>query len=538
MVAPRPALDQIFSENSIRPSLDDLFMLRNRPPAEEIRARNNSDYISEQFGVNPKTYNPLSGIHFGPFAPSAKQPGSALPIAGQAVGNVVGAGMGVPGSVVGGMAGALGGEVVRQGIGGMFGVQDPSQSIRQFKDLTKRAAFGEATGVGFNLASRPLRAGAERIMWNYLRPSTKLAKEHPNIASKALDFGVGGNQGRALGRIERMIGERADRLNEIIKQNPDARVSMKNAFGYLDDEIAKARFAQADEQVLALEALKQQFIDDYLVPTFGEKEVAQFVMRGPSSPGPARYSTQVTPQKTSFSVRKMSPSQRREAGMIGGKGPRIVTEKTSLESPTDIIAMKQSGKRGVAVTPKTTRQILPEVRGESRKQIVRTGQKMRPVSVEEAQLRKQAQYENLTKRRAGGGYGADTKSTDITGRQAYARGLKDDIVDVLGGEATRLNADMSSGMAIREALTDRIPVNMRNDIISLSDSVLGGMAYSNPKVLGLMTARKLLKNPLAGSGMAHSLNAASHLGSPLAMKSSNPLIRALIANEYGRYNLN
>lgn len=529
----RPSIDSFMAQRTISksPSIDDFMNTRGNKSIKEPSIYSKGG-IYEQFGPRPRQFNPIEGIEYGMTTPAGRQPGTALPYAGQMTGNMLGSMGGPVASAAGGVVGALTGEGIRQGIGKMYGVQDSKQSMRQFGNVAKNAAIAEGTGLGLyglgKLIPKPLIKGAEKIMFNYLRPTGKLAKENPDLGMKALKMGVKGGHESALASTEKYIGSKMDELNSIISKYGDRETGLKNAFKYLDEEIAKAKFAQADDQAKALEAMKQSFMDDYLEPVYG-KESTQFVM-GPSS-------KQTTPKKSSFSMKKMTRSQKEASGAVGGKGPRVITERASLETPEDVIAMKQTGKRGVAVGPKETYEIRPETKGPETGEFRQIGVRNRPVTVSEAQARKQAQYENLKGRRVGGGYGADTKSTDISGRQAYARGLKDDVVEALSDipDVPRLNKEVSDAMKVREALFNRIPVAKRNDIISLSDSVLGGMSYANPKVLSLLAARKLLKNPMASSGLANAMyKQGSRLSLPYSqrysLKTVSPLVRALLAD--------
>lgn len=434
---------------------EDLFKPKNDSNNDLFRPKQGSIYkkggIYEQFGPEGRVYNPIQDIQFGPFAPSATQPGQAMPIAGQSLGNVVGGFAGPFASGVSGVVGALTGEKIRQKIGDKYGVQDDTKG-KQLENVFNTSALSElipyvgskAIKYGKQFLSGPAEKSAEKLMYNYLRPSKKLAKKSPSIAKDALEIGVRGSHEKALGQVESYIGQNMDDVNKIIETHGDKRAGIKKAYQYLDEKIYQAFQEQDPAKVSSLTKLKETlqdgFVDDAL----------------------------------------------------------YIGEDNQMYS----------------------------------------GKQLRPTTVSELQDMKQAQYRNLKDRKVGGGYGSDTNSTEIIGRQEYARGLKDDIIDAVQDPNLDLkNKQVSKAMNVREALYDRLPVEKRNDVISLSDAVLGGMSYANPKVLSLMAGRKLLKNPLSASNLAQYLYGFSKAPTPyeeqFVNRTVSPVIKSMIS-EYAR----
>lgn len=526
----RPTISQIFSQNNTfvanKPSVRDIFS--NKTPKKEasIYAK---DGVYDQFGPEMTQFNAGKGFAtYGPIGPYATQPGKALPMAGQVLGNLVGAGGGPLVSAGAGVMGALGGEGIRQGIGHILGVQDASQSGRQFGAVAKNSAIGEGMGLGVGQAFKAvkplLKRGGEKIMYNYLRPSKSLAQKRPTIAKDALEHGVKGSYQGALKSSQDRVGQTMDAVNEIIESNGSKEVNLQKAFSYMDEKIKEARFAQNDAVADGIEKLKQRFMQDYYIPKFQEVKQGGFVIKGPGK--------LTTPEKKTFSMQGMKRSQKQEAGAFGG-GRRVIVGKGSVDSPNEYAAMRLTGKKGVSLQPKDTYNLKREVVGPStRTDKIQIGTQQRPVLAREVQARKQAQYADINNR-SKNAYMTSQDGVENTARKAYAKGLKDDLVDTINDpRLTKLNDYASAEMDIEKALADRLPVAMRNDIISLSDTILGGASMANPKVLALLMARKGLKNPHLSTNLAHLMYGA---GRNVPYKQSvggnlSPALKAMLQN--------
>ena len=277
----------------------------------------------------------------------------------------------VPGVIEGGVTG-LTGDIPRNiardpmsfAMGGVMGATNADRS----KELPSWYPQAK-TEPGRQLAEQAELAGATALaipMFTEVLPMA--VKNFPGMARRARSLVTGKSAKLARG-AETLQGQVVDARKLVGK--------------HIEDYVAQTghepvNAQQLDELMSTMpENLRKAIMDDpnILKNLVGQKDVGGFVM------GPA--SKQVTPQKTTFSVKKMTRGQKEASGGVGGK-PRMMTERTGIEDPgtgvrttlrgdispqeelTGVMAMRQSGKKGVAVSPKTSYTVTPELRGASK----------------------------------------------------------------------------------------------------------------------------------------------------------------------------
>lgn len=544
MAAERPPLDQIFLNTRRGEVLD-------RPPLEEVftSSRHPSIYskggVYDQFGPNPRTFNPFEGAELGPANVGARQPGSALPFVGQTAG-------GTAFGPAGGVVGALAGEGVRQVIGRKFGVQDEADPGKQFKAAGKAALYGELFGAGANRliqgagraieAAKPgAKANAVRMARNILRPTGRYAKKGERIAETSLKEGAISSDLKRVGeKTAAKMSAVQDEIDNLINQYEGEGITAEGALKRMDALARRYRQLGDPDSASKVLKVKNDIIQSQglMEPVYGEKETSQFVM------GPA--SKQVTPQITkTYSSDIRGPlkglkgkaryeSVRKESGKFGRSEPKrdVFTPKKNVESPDDIVAMnipKQGAKtqKIVSVSPKETYQLRPETKGVSKKETVIVGQKPREISLREAQAIKKGQYRLMEGKRVGAGYDASTTTPEIAGRQAYAGGFKRDIakrvpqVDPLNRRFGDL-IDLSTVAKNREAITGR------NNPVSLTDVILATGGFANPKAWAALFGKKIAEK---GAGFGARQLYKFGTSGPMQIPQVSPAIRALLSSQ-------
>jgi hypothetical protein len=129
------------------------------------------------------------------------------------------------------------------------------------------AVFGALAPPGFDLISKALGSGANKLMTSALKPNKKQLEsgEGAKAVKTMLEEGVNPTLertmfGRGIDTLEGKIGELNNEISNII-QNSTGTVSKSSVINYLDDLLNKAKYSLAPESdMAAVQAVKNQFI--------------------------------------------------------------------------------------------------------------------------------------------------------------------------------------------------------------------------------------------------------------------------------------
>lgn len=274
-------------------------------------------------------------------------PGSEdiLPMAGQTVGSLGGYG--------GSVAGATAGQAGRQAIRSFRGQGFDASAI-------PKEAINTATWEGLTRgAGRIIPKVSNRIMNAVLNPGREVLKKNPTLGLQALEAGITGSKEAMLSKSDDLIKFYESQIDEILK-NSNKRINAKNVINALDEAKASAIKGLKPEDANAIETVKQNFIKQ--LPSKEIVKESGFVM----GPAGKQVSPQVTKLKGASVKNKIAePSYNPEKGEYSRQ---IVTPRTFVENPNDIVSLHNPGKgtnarRLTTISPKETYSIRPETRG-------------------------------------------------------------------------------------------------------------------------------------------------------------------------------
>lgn len=398
-------------------------------------------------------------------------------------GNVMGAGVGaLTGNPVAGAA--MGGSLAR-GVGQvMTDIGQGKPVSESFNHGIKEGTAGELFGMGLGKiaeAGPGMVRGAKRIVQSIVKPGSAELEKNPQMMETILKSGLAkGTKYKMYDRTMKKLQEAGRKVDSIIRS-----AGMEGKTGTAGDVIenmnalAKQYRDNVDEaSAQAVETLRDQYIQKQGIekPVFGDVEKGQFVMGPASKQVTSRFGSQERPDSVLESVRE---------NITGGNEPigqRIVTQKTSAETPEDIVGMNVP-RRGIKyISPETRFSIRPETFGVSRPVTEQIGTELNEIPVGDMQANKEGVYRLLEGKRSGGGYGAETKSTEIAGRQAAARGYRSSIENVVP-EVGPINKSASELIPVTEALSHRLNVSGNRNLEGLGD-----MIYDVPAVMNLDSA--------------------------------------------------
>ncbi len=135
------------------------------------------------------------------------------------------------------------------------------------EDAGTSAIFGALAPPGFDLVSKALGQGANKLMTSALKPSKKQLEsgEGARAAKTMLEEGVNPTLqrtifGRGIDTLEGKISSLNNQISSII-QNSNGTVSKSSVISYLDDLLDKAKYSLAPESdMAAVQSVKDQFI--------------------------------------------------------------------------------------------------------------------------------------------------------------------------------------------------------------------------------------------------------------------------------------
>ena len=522
--AQRPSLDDLFVKTrpkaaigaGARPALDDLFVKATKAPQKNTRLslppaiKENPVYEFIE-GRGKQAEDEILGLFEGatggiPRGLLKKATGYELP-QGNGLARVVGAVLG-PGKVASMAAKALpvikgvstAAKVARVAApalteGAVVSALAPQEDALDIAKRAKGALTGGVTNVGITAgfkAAKPFFGKAARQqMTNVLRPGGKLKDKSGEIVETALQEGNVGNLEQMLDTAVSQARKGTSAADLMIAMNAGKKVDPKTIFSKINELARRADFEQDPVLRQKVINLKGVFEKRFKVPVFKEFETGQFVMGGQSR----GVKPSISVVKGKRAAELSEPTE-----FIPDRGEyarEILTPKKVVDSPDDIVALSQPGfgvspRKITTVSPQESVSVRSPTLGVSRKELRQVGNEYRPVTIGEAQSLKRAQYRNLS--RKGDWNPTEKMAADRAARQDYARGLRESIEDVLP-EIRPINDRIRRNLDLAEAVKSRLPVELRQDALSLTDSILAGqsLASSNLTPLTLAALRKTMK---------------------------------------------
>jgi len=409
----------------------------------------------------------------------------------------------------------------------------PVSSTGQLIGLGTEMLAGYGAGKGVAGAARRLAPGMEqagtRIAQNILHPTGRFAKRSEKIAKTALDEGVlrgsaEGTRRAAQSNIDAYMDE-VDRLAE----NSTAKISVSPALRRMD-ALTKWYKRRGDtpaaEKVMAV---KNDIVrgERLTEPVFENVETSQFVM-GPAGKSVKPQITEVFskdmkgPLKQFQDRTKYQSVKNTKSGKYQKSDPlrEILTDKTFVENPEDIVAMNVPGGAGVrprkivSISPKEEFELRPEIKGISRKETIKVGERPKEFSAKEV-LRLRRDQDALMKTKKAAPYDSSTTSPEIMTRQEYTGGLRRSLGQAVP-EIGEKNRKISKLIDVASVAKGRASVASRNNLLDIVDSGLSAGAVINPKLWIPIIARKLYQG---GKGItARTLYAAGKAGKSDAIK--------------------
>lgn len=442
------------------------------------------------------------------------------------------------------------------------------------------------TGIvkGLERAVPAGKAAARRIVQSIIKPTLKQLEENPEMMDTALKAGYGGTKYNMYDKSVKRIRQLGQQVQDILEKNSTLKGLPENAVAEMD-KLAKNYEDSVDSQSADfVRKLRDQYVEKLGLkkPVYGEVEKGAFEMGGGSITLPKKVvlekndPTGFIAQGGKLSYPKKSVLETREpTGFVtrGGKlsYPKIVVKETpqygdlgeelrpskqskiiqediysgkQLEGPkTENVTRKPRiiqeevyhGREPIeSRTAKTSKEVrvIPEttyqgktrgIQGPPRKVTEKVGEELNPQSVTDMQANKERAYRLLESKRSGGGYGSETTSPEVAGRQAFARGTRIDQEAVLP-EVGPLNKEASKLIPLSEAIGRRIDVAGNKNLEGLGD-----MIYDVP---ALMEPDDALPVMAVGRRILGTDTAKNALAQQLYNLQNNPVVNTL-KNKYG-----
>lgn len=420
---------------------------------------------------------------------SASGSEDVLPMAGQ-----------IAGGELGGFGGAVGGTAVGESAkntikairGQKFGASDYIADPSAGADL----AMTTATEGAFRGIGKALKPAANRMMLSIMKPSREVIKRSPNLGTDALDLGIVGSKSGMADKAEKLVGQYENQIGDLLKGN-NKRINAKIILDQLDSAKADAVKGLKPEDANAIETVKQNFTKQLPEKTTTTvEETPSFVM------GPA--SRQVNPQITQTFSKDMTGALgqfqntaryepiRLKSGKFGRSEPmrQMLTPKTFIENPEDIVAMNNPGNAGakprkiVSISPKETYSIRPQTMGPiSRTVKIATEPDMLGLNLEQGQAIKKAIYAETPDAAFNRSMQENPGATEA--RRLVASGIRKEIA---GAEpkAAEILKNESTALKVKKALENRIANEQKNMVIQkLSGMGAGGAVVSGHPGAGI-----------------------------------------------------
>lgn len=355
---------------------------------------------------------------------------------------------------------SLVGKVAGAGIEALTGAA-PVMALEKAGPALQRFAIDEATKV--------------------IRPVGRLAPRSDKIAKTAIESGVlRSSPKRTAEAAQTKINNLMDEIDTIASGIKNKTVTAENAGRRMDalskwyrqrgDTNAAEKIDSIKADIIRGEGLTEPVMQTVHTP-LDQPENGFVIARG--SP-----STQTTP-----SVQNVPLASKSKRPILKSVQSGEVPSKQNLESAEDVI-LQQRGKNQVRmVAPERKTSTVqsdirsPAIEGPATPSQVQVGTKYKGLPVRKALEVRRNQDALLKSKKINGGFGSDTNSSEILGRQEFANGMRREIGNAVP-EIGEKNRQVSKLIDVSTAAGKRAQVSNRNDRMSLKDALL----LSNPKM--------------------------------------------------------
>lgn len=514
---------------SLDSRLDMALRAPQKAPTKDPGAIYSTGGAYDQFGPTVRAFNPFEGFKnrskmemvqdfvmpISPFVRSVKrQPGSALPFVGQMAGNVAGAAAAAPSlnpaiigasAIAGGTTGAGVGEGVRQLIGRKFGVQPKGQIMRQLGGAMIPAAASEILGAGAGMAlnaAKPAATNAAiRLSQNIIRPMGRLKNRGAQIAESALQEGVlrsGAKETQQAAQSK--INSLMQQVDQIASGLKNQTITAEGAGRRMDalsvwyrrrgDPASAEKILTLKNNIMKGEGLTEPVMQTVLTP-LKQPENGFVIPAGSES------------KLTTPTVQNVPLAAKTKSGILKSVQAGEVPSAQNLENADDVILQQRPNKQVRLVAPKRETSIVkndirsPAVEGPATPSQIQVGTDYKELPVKKALEIRRNQDALLKTKKVGGGYHADTNSSEVLGRQEFTGAMRREIGKA-SPEIAKTNKRISSLIDIANAAKGRDSVSSRNNPIGLVDAMWIMEAVKNPKAIPFIFGKKAFQSGQSG----------------------------------------